>query len=124
MEKPTATALRAFDDCFPADARAVRKSMFGMPAGFVNGNMFLGVWADGVVLRLPEDRRVAVAGTPGIGPFEPMAGRPWVEYVLADASLGPTGDLATLALAALDHTAALPAKVPKPRKPKKAPANG
>jgi hypothetical protein len=116
VDKPTTAALQAFESAFPSDARAVRRPMFGMPAGIVNGNLFLGVYADGVVLRLPADRLAALAAIEGIGPFEP-GGRRWKEYLLAAAPRwGGTPELAAWAREALDHTAGLPAKVPKPKK--------
>lgn len=116
MDKPTPAAVTAFDTAFPTDERAVRKKMFGMPAGFVNGNMFLGVWANGVVLRLDDAGRSELSRLAGVGPFEPMEGRPWKDYVLADVGTCPAEDLAAWARRALEHTAQMPAKVPKPRK--------
>jgi hypothetical protein len=111
MQKPTQKAMESFDAAFPEDPRAVRKSMFGMPAGFVNGHMFLGVWADGVVLRLAPG---TLEGRDGIGAFEPMEGRPWKEYVLADATRwGGTDDLRAWAAEALEATSTLPPKAPK-----------
>ena len=109
MEKPTSLALTAFAAAFPEDARAVRKQMFGMPAGFVNGQMFLGVWGDGVVLRLPVARVAELSDQAGIGPFEPMEGRPWKDYIHAAApTWGGSETLAGWAREALDFTAALP----------------
>lgn len=120
MQKPTPAALAAFDHGFPDDERAERRKMFGMPAGFVNGHMFYGVFADGVVLRLPDEQRAALAAQDGVGPFEPMPGRPWKEYVHVEAPVwGAASELETWALAALDHVATFPPKVPKPRKPRK-----
>ncbi|MEZ4465314.1 MAG: TfoX/Sxy family protein [bacterium] len=120
MEKPTPAALAAFDAGLPDDARVERRSMFGMPAAFVNGNMFYGVFHDGVVMRLPVERVEALCAEPGIGRFEPMAGRPWKDYIHADAPRwGGTPALAGWAQEALAHTAsALPPKAPKPRKAK------
>ena len=69
--RPTPDALVSFDSAFPTDVRAVRKQMFGMPAGFVNGNMFMGVWDDGVLLRLDGRHPLRVRGLPGIGSFAP-----------------------------------------------------
>ncbi len=117
MEKPTAAAIAAFDAAFPPDERAVRKKMFGMPAGFVNGNMFYGVFADGVVLRLSKESLVELHGQEGVGAFEPMPGRPWKEYVHASAEVwGGSEQLADWALEALEHTAKMPAKVKKSKK--------
>lgn len=119
MEKPTQAALDAFDFGFPDDSRAERRKMFGMPAGFVNGNMFYGVFADGVVLRLPPDALAAIFEQGGIERFEPMPGRPWKEYAHALAPIwGGTDELKAWALQALDHTAQMPPKVKKPRKKK------
>lgn len=119
MQKPTPRALAAFDAGFPTDdERADRRKMFGMPAGFVNGNMFYGVFEGGVVLRLPPERLAALAEQDGIGPFEPM-GRRWKEYVHVDGVMwGDTAELKAWALEALDHTAAMPPKASKPRKNK------
>lgn len=117
MEKPTPAALAAFDQAFPPDARAVRKQMFGMPAGFVNGNMFLGVFSDGVVLRLPDDKLAALRALDGVSQFEPMPGRPWKDYVHASATRwGGSEELGRWALAALDHTVAMPVKEAKKEK--------
>jgi len=112
MEKPTEAALALFDAAFPADARAERKKMFGMPAAFVNGNMFYGVFHNGVVMRVGEGRRDEIAsGHDGIQAFEPMPGRPWKEYIHADADLWADSDeLAGWIAEALELTAAMPAK--------------
>lgn len=116
MEKPTPAALEAFDFGFPDDSRAERRQMFGMPAGFVNGNMFYGVFHDGVVLRLPPAALAEALGQDGIAAFEPMPGRPWKAYVHALAPIwGASAELKAWALQALDHTAQLPPKVKKPR---------
>lgn len=114
MDKPTTAALDAFDRTFPDDPRAVRKKMFGMPAGFVQGNMFFGVGADGVVLRLGEARRGDLSAQDGVVAFEPHPGRPWKEYVLVDAGRGD--DIAGWALEDLEFTSTLPPKAPRPRK--------
>lgn len=117
MQKPTPAALDAFAAAFPEDARAVRKQMFGMPAGFVNGQMFFGVFADGVVARLPPLRRAELAGEEGVGPFEPMEGRPWKDYIHASAPRwGGSETLAGWAREALDYTGTLPPKAEKPKK--------
>lgn len=120
MAKPTPAALAAFDAAIPDDdPRAERKPMFGMPAAFVNGNMFLGVFDDGLVLRLPDARRGELSELDDAGPFEPMPGRPWKEYIHASASRLPAERLAQWAAEALAHTAGLP---PKAKKASKKPA--
>lgn len=116
MAKPTPAALSAFDAAYPDDdPRAERKKMFGMPAAFVNGNMFMGVFEDGLVLRLPEARRGELSELDDAGPFEPKPGSPWREYLHLGAAL-PVDSLAQWASEALEHTAQLPPKLKKPRR--------
>ena len=55
--------------------------MFGGVGYFVNGNMFAGVFADSMFLRLPVDERLAFAKF-GARPFEPLPGRVMREYVV------------------------------------------
>ena len=60
---------------------AVQRRMFGYPAGFINGNMFMGLFQDDMVLRLPESLREEFLKRDGAKIFEPMPGRPMREYV-------------------------------------------
>jgi hypothetical protein len=119
MDKPTAAAKAAFEAAMPADDRARAGQMFGMPCGFVHGNLFLGVFADGLTLRLPAERIAALQEREGVGPFEPREGRPWKDYIFVSARRwGESAELAGWAQEALAHTAMLPPKVSKPRKKK------
>jgi hypothetical protein len=36
---------------------AVQRKMFGYPAGFISGNMFMGLFQNDMILRLPEVQR-------------------------------------------------------------------
>jgi TfoX/Sxy family transcriptional regulator of competence genes len=60
---------------------ATGRKMFGYPAGFVNGNMFMGLYQDEMILRLSEDDRQELMKARGAKFFEPMPGRPMKEYV-------------------------------------------
>ena len=97
----------------------VRK-MFGYPAGFVGGNMAVGLHQESFIVRLPEDERAARLAD-GWDQFEPMVGRPMREYVAL-----PSGVAADLEQArhwaerAAEYVRTLPPKVPKPRKAAKA----
>ena len=116
MQKPSPEAIALFDTAFPDDPRAERKKMFGMPAAFVNGNMFFGVFANGVCMRVGEGRRDEIAAAhDGVGPFEPMPGRPWKEYIHVDAEAFGAGasELSGWILEALELTAAMPPKEKK-----------
>jgi TfoX/Sxy family transcriptional regulator of competence genes len=65
-----------------------KRSMFGMPAYFIHGNLFAGVHGRNVMIRLAlSDQDEINAQHPGVGRFEPMPGRPMKEYVTLPASL-------------------------------------
>ncbi len=72
--------LASFDAVVPGPP-AVRRKMFGYPAAFVNGNMFMGLFRDQMILRLPEAERKELLSIEEARPFEPMPGRPMREYV-------------------------------------------
>ena len=93
---------------------AVARQMFGYPAGFVNGNMFMGLHQDRMVLRLPPEPRQELLAMEGAATFEPMPGRRmsgWVAVsgnLLADESL-----LRRWATRAFRHVSAMPPKARK-----------
>ncbi|MHB0874638.1 MAG: TfoX/Sxy family protein [Anaerolineae bacterium] len=99
---------------FPAE----RKTMFGCPAYFVNGNMFTGVFANDLFVRLPDkERGEAIASFGEQAVFEPVAGRPMREYVVLPPAV--VGDSSALrAWLSLSHAFAssIAAKSPKPRR--------
>ena len=118
MDKPSMATLETFSRVFPHDdPRAVRRPMFGMDSGVVNGMVFAGVFGEGITLRLPEERvQELVSRHEGVLPFTPM-GRRWKGYAIADAATwSGTPELAAWVREALDHTASLPPKEKKPRK--------
>jgi len=78
--KPTPELVDRFHEAVAGvDGIEVRK-MFGMPAGFINGNMAAGVHQETMIVRLPDDERRARLDD-GWAQFEPMPGRPMREYV-------------------------------------------
>lgn len=121
--------VELFESVFPGPP-AVARPMFGFRAGFVNGNMFMSLFQDKMVLRLPDDQREELLGIPGAGDFEPMPGRPMTGYATVPPSLLDEPDaLEGWVARALSYGESLPAKAPKPKaakpkapKPKAAPA--
>jgi TfoX/Sxy family transcriptional regulator of competence genes len=108
--------IAAFEAAMPG-APAVKRPMFGYPAGFVNGNMFIGVFADKMFVRLPEDSRAELMGIGGTT-FEPMPGRPMRDYVVIPPTIiAKPAELKEWAAKALRYGSSLPTK-------KKKPANG
>jgi TfoX/Sxy family transcriptional regulator of competence genes len=107
---------------------AAERKMFGYPAGFVNGNMFMGLFQDEMILRLPEEQRKKLIQKHGAKPFEPMPGRPMKEYVsLPRAVLKDRKELGTWVAKALEYGTSLKPKS-KTKKPvrivRKGPAPG
>jgi hypothetical protein len=71
-----------------AGLKAERKIMFGAPIYTVNRNMFTGVHASNIFLRLSEgDRKKIVADYDEAAPFEPVKGPVMKEYMTVSPSL-------------------------------------
>jgi TfoX/Sxy family transcriptional regulator of competence genes len=65
------------------DKNCEYKKMFGYPAYFFNGNMFVGVHGDKLYLRLSDvDRAEIMKYCKGVTAFEPMPGRAMKGYVI------------------------------------------
>ena len=117
MPKPTADTKELFAAVLPADNRVATRPMFGQMAAFVNGNMFAGVFGDGMFVRLNEAERAALLAEPGTTIFEPMSGRPMREYVLLPAEWRAQPErLREWMDRSLGSTGAMPPKISKPKK--------
>ncbi|MBI2860631.1 MAG: TfoX/Sxy family protein [Chloroflexi bacterium] len=80
--KKVSPELNSFLDERMASFSADRRPMFGASTYFVNGNMFVGIHEDRLILRLSEaDRRDILSLYNDVTPFEPMEGRVMKEYV-------------------------------------------
>jgi TfoX/Sxy family transcriptional regulator of competence genes len=120
MQKSPPELDTAFDAAFPDDPRAERRKMFGFPAGFVNGNMFGGLFENDMVLRLGDADRQTITTEHGATPFAPM-GRPMTGYVTVPrAILDQPEQTRQWLQRAFEYAAALVPKEKKPAKPKKA----
>jgi TfoX/Sxy family transcriptional regulator of competence genes len=116
LTKSPPELVEVFESLLPGPP-AVARPMFGYPAAFVNGNLFMSLFQDRMVLRLPDGPRAELLAMDGASTFEPMAGRPMKEYVMVPASLLATPqDLEPWVGKALAHGASLPPKVPKARR--------
>jgi TfoX/Sxy family transcriptional regulator of competence genes len=89
--KSPQSLIDLFDKSVPPGANISRRKMFGYPAAFANGNLFIGLHQNDFVMRLSEKDRARFTTEFGEQIFEPMKGRPMREYVrlpeelLADA---------------------------------------
>lgn len=81
MPRAERAAKVFFDKLLPDDPRVRVRPMFGNVAGFLSGNMFMGVFGGAVFLRLRETDRAELLKEEGAGLFEPFEGRPLKEYV-------------------------------------------
>ena len=81
MKKAPAALVELFAEVAPG-APAERRTMFGYPCSFLNGNLFMGLHGDRMILRLPGGQRDELIRTQGARVFEPMPGRPMREYVV------------------------------------------
>jgi TfoX/Sxy family transcriptional regulator of competence genes len=75
-----------FRSMVPKGANITTRPMFGNVAAFLNGNLFMGLYGNDFLLRLPEKDVVALIEGEGASRFEPMKGRPMKGYVLVPRS--------------------------------------
>ncbi len=97
---------------------AEQRKMFGYPCAFVNGQMFVGVFADRLMIRLSEEDRAKFLKLPEAKQFEPMAGRPMKEYVEVPKAITESAELKKWLKKSLVYAQSLPPKVKKARKPR------
>ena len=119
IPKPTEVDRERFIELVP-DAPGVEiKPMFGNLGGFLNGNMFMGLFGANIGIKLANDERDKLLTQPGAGPFGPED-RPMGGYVTLPADW--TARQATKWInQALAQAAALPPKAPKKRSRKERP---
>lgn len=118
--KPSPELIALLDEAMPP-LPAERRTMFGCPAYFVNGNMFTGVFADSLFVRLPEEARARAAADWGSDAvFEPTPGRPMREYVVLPATIVHDRAAITQWLArSHSYASTIAAKPAKPRRNRK-----
>src|SRR5256712_12360017 len=84
MPKPSEQAKAAFQKLVPPDPKVTTRPMFGNLAGFVNDNMFCGLFGEDLFVRVSDDDQAKIRKQGG-RPFEPMAGRATTGYVVVPA---------------------------------------
>jgi TfoX/Sxy family transcriptional regulator of competence genes len=111
LRKSPEELVAKFDEVMPGPP-ATKRKMFGFPAGFVNGNMFMGLFEDSMILRLPAESREELMQLYGGKAFAPMAGRVMKEYVaLPESILRDRQRLSSWVAKALVYGASLPPKI-------------
>jgi hypothetical protein len=74
MDKASPELVARFEDLVEVVPEADRKLVFGSPTCLVGGNMFFGVHAAGLFVKLPPDAAAELLAVGGVQ-FEPMPGR-------------------------------------------------
>jgi hypothetical protein len=109
VPKPTDADKARFRSLVPDEPDVEVKPMFGNLGGFVNGNMFMGLFGPDIGVKLAPADAAELLAVDGAGPFgpseRPMAG--WA--TLAPSQLG-TADGTQWIARALAHVRTLPAK--------------
>jgi hypothetical protein len=119
-EKPSQAIVETFEKSLPWDERIERKTMFGMPCAFVNGNMFCGVFMKGIMVRLGPGQRENWIKQRNAKLFEPMPGKPMKEYIEPPATLLKNdSQLRALITESFEFALSLPPKLKKKAAPKK-----
>ena len=118
--KPSAELTEQFRKAVAPLPGAEPRKMFGCPCAFFNGNMFAGLFAEDVFLRLSPEDRASFLALPGAAVFTPMGARPMREYVVVPREMVAAGSAgwAEWLDKALAYAATLPVKEAKARKKK------
>ena len=114
MPKPSEQAKAAFTKLVPGDPAITLRPMFGNLAAFVNGNMFAGLFGEGLFVRLPDAEAQHIMKAGG-RPFEPVAGHAMSGYVMVPAEWQKKPEAVRGHITrALTLTRAMPPKAKKP----------
>jgi TfoX/Sxy family transcriptional regulator of competence genes len=79
LPKPSEQTKAAFQKLVPPDPAVTTRPMFGNLAGFVNGNMFCGLFGEDLFVRVSDEDQAKVRKQGGRA-FEPMPGRAMTGY--------------------------------------------
>lgn len=86
-EKSPEALVQLLDRVLPEGPNIERRKMFGYPCAFVNGNMFAGLFATQMFVRLPAEERLSMMADQDAKALEPMPGRPMKDYIVVPAAL-------------------------------------
>ncbi|MFG3593857.1 TfoX/Sxy family protein [Bradyrhizobium sp. RDI18] len=115
--KSPQSLIDLFDKSVPPGANISRRKMFGYPAAFANGNLFIGLHQNDFVMRLSEQDRARFSAEFGERIFEPMKGRPMREYVrLPEELLADADKRASWIDLSLHYAEAIAPKATSPKK--------
>ncbi len=113
FRKSSPAVVARFDE-LAGLVEADRRQMFGYPACFLRGHLFMSLYEDSLVLRMSEEDRTEFRHRYDAAGFEPMPGRPMKEYVVVPETLRDADAVDEWVRRAFAYADQLPAK--KPRK--------
>jgi TfoX/Sxy family transcriptional regulator of competence genes len=115
--KPTQALAARFAAVLADYPEADRRSMFGCPGAWVNGQLFTGTHSSGWFVRLPPSARDEALALPGAAPFSPGRDVTFREYVVLPAAV-VSDDEALIGWLerAMAYAASLPPKPERPRR--------
>ncbi len=96
--------LERFEELADLVGDAQRKLVFGCPSFVLGGNMFFGVHATGLFVKLAPEVGAALLASGG-RPFEPMPGRAMGGFYVL-----PSGDVSDWVRQSYDYAKTLPVK--------------
>ena len=113
LRKSPEARVAIFDEVMPGPP-ATRRKMFGYPASFINGNLYMSLFEESMILRLPSELRNELIQLHGAKPFALMAGHVMKEYVaLPEGFLHDRGRLSSWVGKALAYGESLAPKKTK-----------
>lgn len=115
--KSPQSLIDLFEKSVPSGANISLRKMFGYPAAFAGGNLFIGLHQDDFIMRLSEQDRARFSAEYGERVFEPMRGRPMREYVrLPPELLSDARKRASWIRRSLQYAEAIPPKAKSPER--------
>ena len=110
-EKSSPDLVALFESLAPQEQGIVYKKMFGYPACFVHGNLFVSLFKQDLLFRLSQADFANFLKLDGTGPFEPMPGRRSKGYAILTEPLRRDPKLiARWIVRSLEFARSLPAK--------------
>ena len=112
-QKPSEQTISIYQNIVSRLDGVEKRTMFGCPCAFVNGNMFFGVYQDQLFLRMSDEQREQLNQIMPIKSFSPM-GKVMKAYIAVPGEImNEQEKLLTLVQNALDIAQVLPPKKPR-----------
>ena len=110
FEKSSSSVINMFSQ-ITSEIECERKKMFGYPVLFLNGNMFLGTFANRIFFRLKKERHAYWKDRDhAIKDFEPIPGRKMKEYLEIECEERNTGLIEEMKTESEEHVRTLQIK--------------